>query len=71
MLLKRYIVCVCVIMYWLSTTDTQALLLNITKTRPCKIQRYFSAVKIDQKNFDIFSIFAQNINCGYTLEPPC
>ena len=23
------------------------------------------------KNFDIFLIFAQNIDCGYTLEPPC
>ena len=23
-----------------------------------------------QKNFDIFLIFAQNIDCGYTLEPP-
>ena len=22
------------------------------------------------KTFDIFLIFAQNINCGYTLEPP-
>ena len=22
------------------------------------------------KNFDIFLIFAQNIYCGYTLEPP-
>ena len=22
-----------------------------------------------QKNFDIFLIFAQNIDCGYTLEP--
>ena len=22
------------------------------------------------KNFDIFLIFAQNIDCGYTLEPP-
>ena len=22
------------------------------------------------KNFDIFFIFAQNIHCGYTLEPP-
>ena len=21
--------------------------------------------------FDIFLIFAQNIDCGYTLEPPC
>ena len=24
----------------------------------------------DQKIFDIFLIFAQNIDCGYTLEPP-
>ena len=23
-----------------------------------------------QKIFDIFLIFAQNIDCGYTLEPP-
>ena len=23
-----------------------------------------------QKNFDIFHIFAQNVDCGYTLEPP-
>ena len=23
------------------------------------------------KNFDIFLMFAQNIDCGYTLEPPC
>ena len=23
------------------------------------------------KNFDIFLIFAQNIDCGCTLEPPC
>ena len=23
-----------------------------------------------QKNFDIFLIFAQNIDCGYMLEPP-
>ena len=22
------------------------------------------------KNFDIFLIFAQNIDCGFTLEPP-
>ena len=26
--------------------------------------------KHKQKNFDIFLIFAQNIDCGYTLEPP-
>ena len=34
----------------------------------------FLALKIENfqlKNFDIFLIFAQNIDCGYTLEPPC
>ena len=33
----------------------------------------FSPVKIENfqwKIFDIFLIFAQNIDCGYTLEPP-
>ena len=33
----------------------------------------FIAIKIEnfqQKNSDIFVIFAQNIDCGYTLEPP-
>ena len=33
----------------------------------------FSRSKIDnfqRKIFDIFLIFAQNIDCGYTLEPP-
>ena len=33
----------------------------------------FWALKIENfqlKKFDIFLIFAQNIDCGYTLEPP-
>ena len=33
----------------------------------------FSPVKIENfqwKFFDIFLIFAQNIDCGYTVEPP-
>ena len=33
----------------------------------------FLVLKIENfqlKNFDIFLIFAQNIDCGYTLEPP-
>ena len=37
------------------------------------IYRDFLALKIEKfqlKNFDIFLIFAQNIDCGYTLEPP-
>ena len=35
--------------------------------------QYFTAVKkiiFKMKMFDIFLIFAQNIDCGYTLEPP-
>ena len=34
---------------------------------------FFSVPKIEnftRKNVDIFLIFAQNIDCGYTLEPP-
>ena len=37
------------------------------------IYRDFLALKIENcqvKSFDIFLIFAQNIDCGYTLEPP-
>ena len=37
------------------------------------IYRDFLAVKIENfqlKKIDIFLIFAQNIDCGYTLEPP-
>ena len=44
----------------------------ITKTCPCNIQRFFFGSKNEKckiKN-DNFLIFAQNIDCGYTLEPP-
>ena len=37
------------------------------------MNRYFLALKIEHfqpKKFDILFIFAQNIDCGYTLEPP-
>ena len=37
------------------------------------INRDFLALKIEHfqlKNFDFFLIFAKNIDCGYTLEPP-
>ena len=46
---------------------------HITKTRPCNKQIFFLALKIEKvqwKNIDIFLIFAQNIDCGCTLEPP-
>ena len=46
----------------------------ITKTCPCiNIQRIFFSEKKKnhRKKFDIFLSLAQNIDCGYTLEPPC
>ena len=47
--------------------------LVITKTCPCNKQRFFELKNIENlqmKNFDIFLIFAQNMDCGNTLEPP-
>ena len=45
---------------------------NITKTRPYKYIENFTSKnwKFSDKNADIFHIFAQNIDCGYSLEPP-
>ena len=40
---------------------------------PMQYTEIFKVVKNEnfhQKNVDIFLIFAQNIDCGYTLEPP-
>ena len=40
---------------------------------PMQLNRDFLALKIEKfqlKMFDIFLIVAQNIDCGYTLEPP-
>ena len=43
------------------------------KTCPCNLLQFFTAVKKDNfqiKNYDVFLIFAQNIDDGYTLEQP-
>ena len=47
-------------------------MMAIMITRPYNILRYFTAVKkIFFRHFlDIFLTFAQNIDRGYTLEPP-
>ena len=40
---------------------------------PVQYTEIFKVVKnekISVKKFDIFLIFAQNIDCGYSLEPP-
>ena len=45
----------------------------ITKTRTCNIQQYFTAVKNVHFHMifsNIFLIYAQNIDCGCTSEPP-
>ena len=53
--------------------STSSPVISITKTCSCNKQSFFFALKIENfqlKNVDIFLIFAQNIDCGYTLEPP-
>ena len=45
----------------------------ITKTRLFKYTEKFTTKKwkiSDKKNSDMFHISAQNIDCGYSLEPP-
>ena len=40
---------------------------------PMQYNKIFKVVNnenFQKKNFDIFLIFAHNIDCGYTLEPP-
>ena len=47
--------------------------LNITKTRLFKYVEIFTSKNwkfSDKKISDIFHISAQNIDCGYSLEPP-
>ena len=46
---------------------------SITKTRLFKCTENFTTQKIENfqiKKSDIFHISAQNIDCGYSLEPP-
>ena len=46
---------------------------NYYENLPMQYTEIFSPVKIENFHgiiFDIFLIFAQNIDCGYTLEPP-
>ena len=43
-----------------------------TKTCPCNILRFLSAVKIENfvgNKIDTFNISAQHIDCGYTFVP--
>ena len=52
---------------------TQSKMLNNSAySRLGNKQQYFTTVKCSFSDFfiNIFLIFAQNIDCGYTLEPP-
>ena len=51
---------------------TEVTRLAITKTRLFKYIENFTSktVNFQIKNSDIFHISAQNIDCGYSLEPP-
>ena len=50
----------------------QLLFVSIKKTRPFKYTENFiyKKWKFSDKNSNIFLISAQNIDCGYSLEPP-
>ena len=54
------------------TVDSTSSFLLITKTRLFKYTENFTTKKwnFSDKNSDIFHISAQNIDCGYSLEPP-
>ena len=53
--------------------NQQSSCVDITKTRLFKYTENFTTKKMaifQIKNSDIFYISAQNIDCGYSLEPP-
>ena len=53
--------------------ESMGTYLNTLRKHAHMIYSNFFRSKIDnfqRKNFDIFLIFAQNTDCGYTLEPP-
>ena len=57
--------------YKISTPKTEDFQI-ITKTRLFKYNENFTTKKwkFSEKNAHIFHISAQNIDCGYSLEPP-
>ena len=61
----------------MATYSHNLVQVSITNICPCNIQRFLKIVKNENlahtspvESFDIFLIFAQNINYGYTLEQP-
>ena len=60
----------CLLIIW--SVQTKMCLQTITKTHLFKYTENFTtkSCKFSDKNSDIFHISAQNIDCGYSLEPP-
>ena len=62
------------ICYLLGLSRCSVSISNITKTSPFKYTENFTTREKNEnfqiKNSDIFHISAQNIDCGYLLEPP-
>ena len=53
--------------------NSEIIIMSLRKLAHAIYKEFFFCSKIEnfhQKKFDIFLIFAQNIDCGYTLEPP-
>ena len=44
--------------------------ISITKTMPMRYTEIFKVVKNENFLWKFLDIYAQNIDCGYTLEPP-
>ena len=68
----------CVFLDWLQSPVTKYIFLIIMFDNPLRKHAYSNILKISPpkteifqiKNSDIFYISAQNIDCGYSLEPP-
>ena len=58
---------------WSDCTSGHSPFVYIAKTRLFEYIENFTTKnwKFSDKNFDIFHISAQNIDCGYSLELPC
>ena len=57
----------------ITKTSKQYVIVLRAKTHPCNIQRFLKLLKMkifNRKILLFFLFFAQNIDCGYTLEPP-
>ena len=56
------------------TVTTVSQFVNFYDTTSMQYTLNFNGCKNDNfqiRKGDVFLIFAQNIDCGYTLEPPC